>query len=70
MKTLSLIVDITGMIYPWKLALTDSITFPIVQVTSIAMFVNIFLFPMISRQHTQSLDPFIYCKTLHKNATF
>lgn len=48
----SLIVDITGMIYPWNLALTDSITFPVVQVTNIATFVKMFLFPMISCQHT------------------
>jgi len=66
----SLIVDITGMIYPWNLALTDSITFPVVQVTNIATFVKMFLFPMISCQHTWSLHPFIYSKNLYKNATF
>jgi len=70
MKTHSLIVDITGMIYPWKLALMDSITFPIVQVTSIAMFVKMFLFLMISCQHTRSLHSFVCSKNLHKNTTF
>jgi hypothetical protein len=70
MKPHSLIADVTGMIYPWKLVLTDGITFPIVQVTCIATFVKMFLFPMISCQHNQSLHPFIYSKNLHKNATF
>jgi len=48
----------------------DGISFPIVPVTSIAMIVKMFLFPMISCQHTRSLHPFIYSKNLHKNATF
>jgi hypothetical protein len=69
MKPHSLIADITGMIYPWKLVLTDSVTFPIVQVTSIATFAKMFLFPMISCQHNQSLHPLstakIYIKMLH-----
>lgn len=69
-KPHSLIVNIIGLIYPWQLALKDSITFPIVQVTSIATFVKMFLFPYDFMSTYPSLHPLIYSKNLHKNATF